>query len=58
LHRRGEAGDDIDLVRRQGLPLRVEKKGGLPFVIVAPQSSDRAWNVGALGALLDELLKR
>ncbi len=57
LHGRGEAGDDIDLVRRQGLPLRVEAKGGLPFVIVAPQSSDWAWNVGALGSLLDEVLK-
>jgi hypothetical protein len=45
LHGRGEAGDDIGLVRRQGLPLRVEEQGGVPFVIVAPQSSDWAWNV-------------
>ena len=58
LHGRGEAGDDVGLVRRQGLPLRVEEQGGLPFVIVAPQSSDWAWNVEALNALLDEVLKR
>lgn len=58
LHGRGEAGNNIELVRRQGLPLRVEEKGGLPFVIVAPQSSDWAWNVGALDALLDEVLDR
>jgi dienelactone hydrolase len=58
LHGRGEAGLDIGLVRRQGLPLRIEKKGGLPFVIVAPLSSDWAWNVEALDALLDEVLKR
>ncbi len=58
LHGRGESGDDSDLVRRQGLPRRVEEKGGLPFVIVAPQSPDWAWNVGALDRLLDEVLKR
>jgi dienelactone hydrolase len=58
LHGRGEAGVDIGLVRRQGLPRRVEAKGGLPFVIVAPPSSDWAWNVEALDALLDEVLKR
>ena len=58
LHGRGEAGLDIGLVRRQGLPLRIEEKGGLPFVIVAPLSSDWAWNVEALDALLDEVLKR
>jgi dienelactone hydrolase len=58
LHGRGEAGDDIGLVRRQGLPLRVEEQAGLPFVIVAPQSSDWAWNVEALNSLLDEVLKR
>jgi predicted peptidase len=58
LHGRGEAGSDINLVRRQGLPLRVEARGGLPFVVVAPQCPDLGWNVGALGALLDEVLRR
>jgi pimeloyl-ACP methyl ester carboxylesterase len=58
LHGRGEAGDDMGLVRRQGLPLRVEEKGGQPFVIVAPQSPGWAWDVGALGGLLDEVLER
>jgi dienelactone hydrolase len=58
LHGRGESGDDIDLVRRQGLPRRVEEEGGLPFVIVAPQSAGWAWDVGSLGALLDEVLRK
>jgi pimeloyl-ACP methyl ester carboxylesterase len=58
LHGRGESGDDLDLVRRQGLPLRIEERGGLPFVIVAPQSPDWSWSVAALGALLDEVLRR
>jgi hypothetical protein len=58
LHGRGEAGNDIDLVRLQGLPRRVEEEGGLPFVIVAPQSAGWAWDVGSLGVLLDEVLRK
>jgi Dienelactone hydrolase family len=58
LHGRGESGEDLDLVRRQGLPLRVEATGGLPFIIVAPQSPDWLWNIGALDILLDEVLQR
>jgi dienelactone hydrolase len=58
LHGRGEAINDIGIVRRQGLPRRVEDRGGLPIVIVAPQSADWAWNVEALDSLLDEVLKR
>jgi predicted esterase len=58
LHGRGEAGDDIDLVRRQGLPRRVEEAGGLPFVVVAPQSPGWDWDVGSFGVLLDEVLQK
>ena len=57
LHGRGEAGDDIGLVRGQGLPRRVEAGARLPFVIVAPQSSAWSWDVVSLSALLDEVLK-
>jgi hypothetical protein len=57
LHGRGEAGDDINLVRHQGLPRRVEEKGGIPFVVVAPQSPDWQWDIGALEILVDEVLK-
>jgi dienelactone hydrolase len=58
LHGRGESGDDIGLVRAQGLPRRVEAEGRLPFVIVAPQSPGWGWDVVALSALLDEVLGR
>jgi dienelactone hydrolase len=58
LHGRGEAGDDIAQVRAQGLPRRIEQGGGLPFVVVAPQSSDWTWNVASLTTLLDEVSKR
>jgi dienelactone hydrolase len=58
LHGRGEAGDDVAQVRGQGLPRRVEERSGLPFIIVAPQSPGWGWDVGALDALLDEVLRR
>jgi pimeloyl-ACP methyl ester carboxylesterase len=57
LHGGGESGDNLDLVRHQGLPQRVEMTGGLPFIIVAPQSPDWLWNIGALDILLDEVLE-
>src|SRR5262249_40524275 len=58
LHGRGDSGDDIGLVRAQGLPRRVEAEGRLPFVIVAPQSPGWGWDVVALSALLEEVLGR
>ncbi len=58
LHGRGESGDDINLVRRQGLPKRVEESGGLPFVVVAPQISEWLWQIPALEVVLDEVVTR
>ena len=58
LHGRGESGEDIDLVRRQGLPRRVEGTRGLPFIVVAPQSPDWLWDVDALDVLLNEVLRQ
>jgi predicted esterase len=58
LHGRGESGNDIDLVRRQGLPRRVEEEGGLPFVILAPQCPDWTWDLGSLGILLNEVSRK
>ncbi len=58
LHGRGECGEDIGIVRRQGLPRRVELRGGLPFVVVAPQSSNWLWDPWTLGTVLDEVLGR
>jgi pimeloyl-ACP methyl ester carboxylesterase len=58
LHGRGEAGNDLDVLRHQGLSRVVEARGGLPFIVVAPQSSEWLWNVGALDLLLDEVIER
>jgi poly(3-hydroxybutyrate) depolymerase len=58
LHGSGATGRDIERVRREGLPRHVEAEGGLPFIVVAPQNPRGGWEVSALDALLDDILKR
>jgi len=58
LHGAGASGRDIDRVRREGLPRRVEEKGVVPFIVVAPQSPRGGWDVETLDGLLDEIIGR
>jgi poly(3-hydroxybutyrate) depolymerase len=58
LHGAGAVDRNIDRVRRDGLPRRIEEGGTVPFVVVAPQSRGGGWDVNALDALLDEVLRR
>lgn len=58
LHGRGECGEDIGLVRSQGLPRRVEHGGGLPFVVIAPQNTVFLWDPAEVVQILDETLAR
>lgn len=37
LHGMGERGDDIELVKKHGIPKIVEKKKGFPFIAISPQ---------------------
>jgi predicted peptidase len=57
LHGSGERGDDIDLVRRYGLPARIEAENvDLPAIVIAPQCPLEArWtdHLPALNDLLD-----
>ena len=57
LHGAGETGEDLEKVKIHGPPKIVEAGRDLPFVVVSPQSPQRGWNVLALNALLDEVLK-
>lgn len=57
LHGSGSTGHDLALVRSEGLPRYVEEQGGIPFLVIAPQSP-RGWKIVALDALLDEVLAR
>lgn len=61
LHGAGERGDDLELVKRHGIPKVVEKMENFPFIVVSPQCpSDSWWTVEleALKALLDEVTYR
>lgn len=58
LHGRGERGDDLALVLRQGLARKLAQGFALPAVVAAPQCpADSDWTLqdDALLALLDEL---
>jgi predicted peptidase len=57
LHGSGAIGQDIERVRREGLPLRVEEKADIRFII-APQSRNGPWNVKQLEMLPDDAARR
>ena len=61
LHGRGEQGDDLQLVKKHGIPKIVETREGFPFITLSPQCPiDSSWQVqlDALNALLDEVVDR
>lgn len=43
LHGAGERGTDLDLVKLQGLPKKLEKGDNLPFIVLAPQCPEDDW---------------
>jgi predicted peptidase len=58
LHGSGERGDDVALLKRQGLPRRIEEGFDLPALLLAPQCpSDGTWahQLPALTALIDRV---
>jgi predicted peptidase len=59
LHGRGERGDDLELVKKHGLPKKLADGEHLPFVILAPQCPARSnWTeeLDGLNALLDDAI--
>ena len=58
LHGSGERGNQLNLVRKNGLPFELDRRSDTPYIMVAPQcpAKDR-WNVQVLDALLTDLLK-
>ena len=61
LHGMGERGDDLELVKKHGIPKVAERRPGFPFIAVSPQCpADSVWTMQlpALNALLDEVLAR
>lgn len=59
LHGAGERGDNLELVKKHGIPKIVEKKKDFPFIAVSPQCPEFSWwtsELEALNALLDEIV--
>jgi predicted peptidase len=63
LHGSGERGTDIEVVKKHGPPMLVEKNPARPFIVISPQlppQSDTvgwAWPIPPLEELLDHALK-
>ncbi len=56
LHGSGERGNDLNQVKKNGLPHLIEAGKHFPFITIAPQCpSNEWWNVIALRDLLDEV---
>ncbi len=61
LHGAGECGSDLELVKRNGIPKRVEEVEHFPFIAVSPQCPEGSWwgdEIEALILLLDEIASR
>ncbi len=57
LHGVGERGDNLSKLKRDGLPLIVEKDNSFPFILVSPQCPEgMVWEVESLNALLSEVI--
>jgi predicted peptidase len=58
LHGSGERGTDLDSVKKNGLPMLVEKTD-YPFIVVSPQCPEgERWDPYALNSLYKEILKK
>ena len=61
LHGSGERGDDLEMLKRNGVPRVVEENPSFPFVAVSPQCPPGGrWHLylKTLGALLDDIAAR
>lgn len=59
LHGAGERGNDLNLLRRNGIPKLTSEGAELPFVVIAPQCPENSrWDIDGLIALLDDAIDR
>ncbi len=61
LHGAGSVGDNIDRVKRNGLPQLLESSAKTPareFIVISPQTGERRWSASSLDALLTHVLKK
>jgi predicted peptidase len=59
LHGIGERGNDIELVKKNGIPKLVEEDKDFPFIVVSPLCpADHYWIPSVLKKLLDDICQR
>jgi predicted peptidase len=59
LHGAGERGDDLDVVKKHGLPKLIAAGKEFPFIVVSPQCpADQSWETFELATLLDEIVEK
>src|SRR5699024_6921671 len=59
LHGAGERGNDLEAVKKNGLPKLVEEGRDFPFIIVSPQCpAGLWWSTDDLNLLLNDLIQR
>lgn len=61
LHGYGERGDDLELIKKHGVPKILETRKDFPFITVSPQCPDGSWwphEVDALKALVDYIAEQ
>ena len=51
-------GDNLELLKRHGLPKPIAAGKDFPFIVVSPQCSDGRWEPVKLAVLLDEIVGR
>lgn len=58
LHGSGERGDDYELLKKHGPPMKVAKGEDMPFVVLTPQCPlNQRWNPYAVNALIDHIIE-
>ncbi len=57
LHGSGERGDNLELIKKNGLPKRIAEGDQFPFIVASPQCpAGRRWSADDLNLLLDSLI--
>ena len=61
LHGAGERGDDIEMIKKHGIPKRIEDGMNFPFITVSPQCEEGVWwshvkNLESLKKLMENLI--
>lgn len=56
LHGSGECGTELEKVKKNGPPKYADEKP-YPFILVSPQCPGESWDIPALDALVDDLIK-